>query len=166
MIEPAEFARLSQCRIHVDQEPWRERYQPRHATEVERYYRGRFVKTAKAVGLGPVKVCRPNSPFDLVISGHACELKVCRARAKSKGRRGGRVAEVYQGLIHDPAKRRHLNGDVVIVLCVDYMDRLWPFVVPRLLVGDRRTIEITSHPTNYAGQWAPYLAAFDYLRPV
>jgi hypothetical protein len=40
---------------------------------------------------------------------------------------------------------------------------LWPFVIPRLFVGHRRTVEVASHPSRYGGQWAPFLGAWDYV---
>lgn len=170
MPEPGRFTmKDQQCLLHEDQEAqkWRVAYVPAMATTVETYYRARVVRALEALGLGPVESLNHTAPADLVINGIECELKVARARRKTNGGHRGspRRAEYYMGLLHDPAKRRHLSGEVLIMLCVDYADLLWPFVVPRLIVGNRRTFEISSHPATYAGQWAPFLEALDYLKP-
>lgn len=147
-----------------DCERWRLAYANRYSKEVEGHYRGRLVAGLEALGLGPVEVCGANDPIDLVVGGHAVELKVTRATEKTKG--GKTRREYYQALLHDPGNRHNLNGDLVIVLCVDRADRLWPFVIPRLLIGSRRTVEITSHPKDYRGQWARYLEAWALLGPM
>lgn len=144
----------------MDQEraKWAVAYAKHHSKEVERHYRARLVRGLDCMGIGPMAVMGENDPFDLIIAGHPCELKVARARAKDH------KLQVYQASIHDPAHRHKLNGDIVIVLCVDHKDRLWPYVIPRAEVGGRRTVEITSHPRRYRGQWHPYLEAWGQLR--
>ena len=149
-----------QALLHEAQDrlKWRVANAHRQSKEIEAHYRARLVRALEASGVGPIGVANSNDSVDLFIAGHAVELKVCRAREKD-----GRKPEIYQALLHDPGNRHNLNGDLVLVLCIDYDDRLWPYVIPRKRVGSRRTVEITSHPTRYRGQWRPYLGAFDFF---
>jgi hypothetical protein len=119
------------------------------------------VRELERRGIGPVAVAGANDPVDLFVAGHAVELKVARAGEHPNGRTKTR----FQGLLRDPGNRHRLNGDLVVLLCVDREDRLWPYVIPRLLLGQRRTVEATSRPSRYRGQWAPFLEAYDYLAP-
>jgi len=125
---------------------------------VEKHYRARFVRVLEARGIGPVAVCGANDPVDLLIAGHAVELKVCRSRRKRD-----RCGEYYQALLHDVSNNHRLNGDLVVVLCVNREDELYPYIIPRRVLGARRTVEITSAPGRYGGQWAGYLDAFQHF---
>jgi hypothetical protein len=150
-------------RLHDEQEQllWRVAYHNGYSKEVEAHYRARFVRELERRGLGPVAVAQPNDPVDLFVAGHAVELKVAREGKHPYSETKRR----FQGLLRDPGNRHRLNGDLVVLLCVDRDDRLWPYVIPRLLLGNRRTVEVTSHPRDYRGQWAPFLEAYDYLAP-
>lgn len=145
--------------LHSEQDRarWRVAYAVQDSKAVEAHYMARLIRGLDALGIGPVARMGNNDPVDLTVAGHAVEVKIARARAKD------RHLEVYQGSLHDPNKRHTLNGSVVILVCVDKADRLWPYVIPRRALGDRRTIEITSHPKRYGGQWRQYLEAWQYL---
>lgn len=160
MPETGRFAMLdAEARLHMEHDAakWRMAYATKHSKEVERHYRARLVRGLEMLGIGPVAVMGENDPVDLLIAGWACELKVARARAKDHKK------EVYQALMHDRKNGHRLSGDVVILLCVDRKDRLWPYLIPRAAVGERRTVEVTSHPQRYRGQWQQYLEAWDVL---
>jgi len=132
-------------------------YSPALSKQVEGHYRARFIRLMEVYDVGPVAVCGANDPVDLLIAGQSVELKVCRVRRKR--RRG----EYYQALLYDLSNRHHLNGDLVVMLCVNREDELYPYIIPRRAVGARRTLEITSSPEEYSGQWAKYLNAFEHF---
>lgn len=147
-------------RMHVYEQKtlkWK-MYSPAFSKVVEAHYRARFIRVLEANGVGPVAVCGANDPVDLHIGGHPVELKVCRPRRKKD-----RSGEYYQALLHDVSNRHHLNGDLVVVLCVNREDELYPYIIPRRLLGARRTVEITSAPGAYSGQWAGYLDAYEHF---
>lgn len=110
------------------------------------------------IGIGPVGVRPANDPVDLDVAGHPVELKVSRAHAQPSGRKTTRFQAELRG------KRHGLNGNLLILLCVDRDDRLWPYIIPVRELADQRTIEITSHPTRYRGKWRRYLRAWDLLQ--
>lgn len=144
----------------------------RSATKlIEGFYTDRLIRWLESEGLGPVKKNGPNAPVDLVVNGLEVEVKIAiaRSRPRPESEGSGVRPEFYQALLWEPKTgsrrgRRVLNGSIVIVVCVDPSDRLWPFVIPRDRIGSRRTVEITSSPARYRGRWAPFLGAFDYLR--
>lgn len=157
-----------QAKLHNEFESLRWVKGRERTKEVESHYSGRLIRALEALGIEPIAVNGANAPVDLSVAGWAVEVKI--ARARERPRAGGKDrAEYYQALLWEPrtearGRRRVLNGEIVIVVCVDPEDRLWPFVIPRCAIGSRRTIEITSRPDRYAGQWARFLGAFDYLR--
>lgn len=135
-----------------------------HTKEIERSYRGRLVRALEGMGIGPVAVTGENDPVDLYIDGKAIEIKIARARERPRGDGFKPRPEYYQALLWDHANGHFLDGDLVVMICVDRSDRLWPFVIPRAAIEKRRTIEITSAPENYQGRWAPYLGRLDLLQ--
>ena len=155
-----------QAKLHDGQESLRWAQGRDKAKEAERYYTGRLVRGLEALGIGPVGVNGANDGTDISVAGWAVEVKIARARERPR-RHGQDRAEYYQALLWEPktAKRgrRILHGSFVILACVDLEDRLWPFVIPRSAIGSRRTLEISSRPDRYTGQWARFLGAFDYL---
>jgi hypothetical protein len=132
---------------------------PADTKTVEAHYRARLVRVLERRGIGPVAVRPENDPVDLDIAGYPVELKVARAHAHPAGGKPTR----FQALLRDHGNGHHLNGEFVILLCVDREDRLYPFVIPTGLLASQRTLEITSHPERYTGKWAPYLRAWDYF---
>lgn len=144
----------------IERGHWKTAYSNHYSKEVERHYRARLVRLLEQHGIGPIAVCPENDPVDLLINGYAVELKVARAHPQPSGGKKNR----FQALLRDANNGHHLNGDYIILLAVTADDQLHPFIIPTGHVGDRKTIEITSEPTRYHGQWAPYLGAYDYLR--
>lgn len=140
---------------------WQIDYANRYSKDVERHYCARLVGLLEDLDLGPVAVTGGNDPVDLIIAGIPVELKVSRAHRHPC--QPGKIR--YQALLRDPKNHHYLNGSILILLAVDPDDRLFPFVIPRAALGARRTIEITSHPLAYSGQWRPYFHAFHYLQP-
>lgn len=153
---------------NLDIEEQRQRWAtPQDTKSVERHYRARLIRMMEGLGIGSIAVCGANDPVDLLVAApsgrdgvrsYAVELKVSRAARQSNGRHTQRYQALLQGNGH------HLNGDLVIFLCVDPEDRLWPFVIPTALVAGQATLAVTSHPRTYQGRWAPFLGAFDYFR--
>lgn len=158
-----------QARLHGDQErlKWRVARAFANTHDIERHYRARLIWMLEAESIGPIAVQGEQNGFDLLIAGYAVELKIARARARPRadGSPSAIRPEYYQALMQDLKNHHHLNGQVVIVVCVDRGDQLWPYVIPRQAVGSRRTIEISSHPTAYKGQWATWLKAWWVLDP-
>lgn len=140
---------------------WQTDYANRYSKEVERHYCARLVGLMEDLDLGPVVVTSGNHPVDLIVAGIPVELKVSRAHPDP----WSGVKTRYQALLRDPNNNHYLSGDVLIFLTVDPADRIFPFVIPRCALGNRRKITITSHPLSYSGQWRPYFHAFDYLQP-
>jgi hypothetical protein len=134
-------------------------FNPAATKQVEAHYRARLVRLLTARGIAPLAVRPANDPVDLDIAGYPVELKVARAHPHKSG---GKLQR-YQALLRDPENRHYLNGTYLILLCVDPDDRLWPFVIPTRQLASQRTITISSHPSSYAGRWAPFLNAFDYF---
>lgn len=157
-----------QARLHLEQEglKWAVRLAYENTKEIERHYRARLIRALERMGIGPIAVAGENDPVDLYIGevGQGVELKVARARERPRADHSRPRAEYYQGLLWDRGNGHYLNGDLLILLCVDPEDHLWPFVVPRDKLGNRRTIEITSAPAKYRGQWAPFLGRLDLLK--
>lgn len=95
-------------------------------------------------------------PFDLWVQDEAgravrIEIKISKYYRLKKG--GGR----YQCDV-----RHHDQADLLVFIARNGQD--WPFVIPMAHIAPRRNIAIWSyHPENYAGQWAPYLKAWQYL---
>lgn len=156
-----------QAMLHGELDSLRWVFGRERTKEVETHYSGRLIRGLEALGIGPIAVNGANDPTDLSIAGLAVEVKIARARERPRPD-GQNRAEYYQALLWEPKtekrSRRVLNGSVVILVCVDLDDRLWPFVIPRSAIGSRRTLEITSSPDRYGGQWARFLGAFDFLQ--
>lgn len=151
------------ARLHYDmQKKARWLYNPRTCTkEIEATYREQAIALMAARGIGPI-TCRPaNGPADLDVAGRLVELKVGRAHPRP----GRRTAHRYQAAIAAPTHRHYLRAEVEVVLflCVDPLDTLWPFIIPARLLVLHHNITINSHPSRYAGRWAPYLHAWDCL---
>lgn len=154
---------VHQDQLHFDQS-YRFRFQPGDDTkQIERQYRPAILDLLRAAGIPRLQigVCGANAPVDLVVNGHLVEVKIARNRRKARG--NGHRPFYFQALLRDHNNHHYLNGNYVLLICV-LETELCPFVIPVTAVGQRRTIEITSHPFTYAGQWAPYRGAFHLLR--
>lgn len=140
------------------------RFLPADTQAVEQRYKPHVLALLRAAGFPDLQVgvCRARDPVDLVVNGHPVELKIARPRRKA-GYNGQRRSLYFQALLRDPHNGHHLNGDFVLLVCVLEAE-ICPFVIPIAALGERRTVEITSDPFTYAGQWARYRGRFDLLR--
>ncbi len=125
---------------------------------VEKRYRPVAIKLLRLAGIPDlsIHVCGANDPTDLIVCGHPVELKISRPKKKAKH------GLYFQFLLRDHDNRHRLNGNFVYCLCV-FDSTFCPFIIPIARIGSRRTIEITSDPFVYSGQWALYRGAFDLL---
>ncbi len=125
---------------------------------VERGYRPVAIRLLREAGIPDLRihVCGNNDPVDLIVNGLAVELKIARDSRKRPG-------PYFRFLLRDHNNNHYLNGHYLYLLCV-YDSTCCAFIIPTERVGKRRTIEITSDPFTYGGQWAMYRNAFDYLR--
>ncbi len=88
-----------------------------------------------------------NAPFDAWVAGCKIEFKASNWQNK---------AQRYQANI------RHHNADMIIFDAINGSDHY--FIIPMQAVKPRQSVEIYSYDVNrYAGQWSPYLEAWDVL---
>ena len=54
------------------------------------------------------------------------------------------------------------HADIVVLLAVD-KSKIYPYVLPRKILGGRKKVKISSHPEKYKGQWAAFRQVWDEL---
>lgn len=126
--------------------------QRRNYCEFERAVTHRLVKRLRAQGYS-VDLTTHKTPFDLFVNGARVEVKASHwnERKTSAGVRGR-----YQGTL------RNRDADLVILVAVNGSDH--HFIIPRGIIGGRKTVEITSYDVNaYSGRYAPFLEAWGVL---
>jgi hypothetical protein len=134
------------------------KYMPRYSKEVENHYLKHLVRLLRVQGW-TVLECASNAHWDLTIGrgGHVLRIEVKIARPKAKR------SEYYQFKLKSGGQRPP-DGDIVICCCCpNGPTTMTCFVVPVETLGDRSTLEITTSPLDYAGQWAPYRDAWGIL---
>jgi flagella basal body P-ring formation protein FlgA len=136
------------------------RYAPKHSKEVESHYLKHLVRLLRAQGWTVLEMAS-NAHWDLTIGrgGYTIRVEVKIARPREKARR----SEYYQFKLKSGGSRP-VDGDVLIACCCpNGPSSMTCYVIPTEQLGARATLEITSAPDHYAGQWAAWRAAWDVL---
>ena len=106
----------------------------------------------------PANFLCPNT--DLLINGLPVEVKLALPTVRTV--RPGYTRTRWQFNIGNvPATDR-----VYLIIARDTAGQHWPYIVPSAVLINRPHIQLTSHPTHYAGFIAPFLHAWtviDYL---
>jgi hypothetical protein len=98
-----------------------------------------------------VAVNDANNVVDLAVAGRLVELKVSSNTARRRN--------YWQFHV-----RRSQTRAAALFICLALTNTgYFPYIIPTPAVGGRSTIEITSHPDDYAGQWAQYKDAWHLL---
>lgn len=92
---------------------------------------------------------------DLVITdtstGEILKVEVKTARRDKKGR--------WQFCLNKNDKHgvtSIAHSDVVILLAIDNLNRVFPYVIPSSFFESRTKIALTTHPDKYAGRWSSF----------
>ena len=136
------------------------RYAPKYSKEVEQHYLKYLVHLLRLQGY-TILPCGHNGHWDLTLASDGqslrVEVKIARPKAKS-----GR-SEYYQFKIKSGGHRPP-DGDVVICCCCpNGPPSMTVYIIPTEALEDRSTLEITSNPADYIGQWSIYHNAWDIL---
>jgi hypothetical protein len=129
---------------------WRSR-----TKEVEAHNRSRFIHLLESAGITQIAVNGANDPVDLAINGWPVELKIANNHARRR--------HYYQFKLRRSQKLGAAFVACVCVVAAAGCAELCPFIIPVAVCGDRATIDITSEPWAYAGQWAEYRGAYHLL---
>lgn len=89
-----------------------------------------------------------------------CEVKLARPRWQFV-RAGYRRLHWQFDVARLPA-----GVDSLVILICEAAGELYPYLVPSWLLWDRKTIQITSHPTRYHGRLAGYLNDWSQVETV
>lgn len=136
------------------------RYQPKYSKEVEQHYLKYLVRLLRAQGY-TVLPCGHNGHWDMTLASNGqtlrVEVKIARPKAKP-----GR-SEYYQFKLKSGGVRP-VDGDILIACCCpNGPPSMVVYIVPTEDLGDRSTLEITSNPADYIGQWSVYHNAWSIL---
>lgn len=90
--------------------------------------------------------------YDLIIDDFLpVEVKISRQR-----RRYIRPGYHRPNYSFDVSRIPQDQDSVVILICQDETQALWPYIMPSWFVVDKTRVNITSHPTVFSGRYAGY----------
>lgn len=116
------------------------RYAPKYSKEVEQHYLKYLVRLLRLQG------------YVVLPCGHNGHWEAKHGRS-----------EYYQFKLKSSGTRP-VDGDVLICCCCpNGPPSMVVYIVPTEDLGDRSTLEITSNPADYIGQWSVYHNAWDIL---
>jgi len=90
------------------------------------------------------------------LTTHTCPWDIWAGGAKVEVKAARWCVQRYQAAV------RNHQADLLLLACVTKPGDLVWFVIPGRAVGQRRNLAIWSYnPSDYSGQWAKYLGAWD-----
>jgi hypothetical protein len=119
---------------------------------LEAHYRAQLIRLLHAAGIAHIAVQGPNDHTDLIVAGWPVELKFSTSTA--------RRPHYYQFKIR-PTQRQAARFFICVTIPPN--SPIIPYIIPAEAITTA-TVEITSHPATYAGQWATYRAAYALLK--
>lgn len=98
--------------------------------------------------------------YDLLVDGQLpVEIKISHRMTRTV--RPGYVRPTYWFDLTNLS--RNIGDFLVVLICKDPWDGLYPFVCPSWAFMGRVTVSITSHPYKYRGMYAEYLDAWEMI---
>lgn len=103
---------------------------------------------------------------DLFVLDMPVEVKIARQTNRRHKLNNGLdvLYPRWQWSVHDTAKE--MNGEWILVLLAQTKTRIFPYILPGSVIGDRNHLQITSHPDRYQGwlnQYRDKWSIIDYL---